>query len=237
MREGAGERILVVEDDRSVTRVVSAALRARGYAVAAAATGQSCLAAVERDDPAVVLLDLGLPDIDGVDLCRQLRGWSSVPIIVVTADGADDRKVEALDQGADDYVTKPFSMPELLARIRVALRHRRAAGVVDHTVLEVGDLRIDVPHHRVSVAGAVVDLSPKEFALLTLLARHAGRVLTHRAILEEVWGPGNASETQYLRVYVGLLRKKLNDHPDRPRVVTEPGIGYRLVDPSDPVTS
>jgi two-component system KDP operon response regulator KdpE len=225
------ETILVVEDDPSVTRVVSAALRARGYKVATAATGETALTSVEQAAPSVVLLDLGLPDIDGLEVCRRLRAWSSVPIIVVTAEGADQRKVLALDDGADDYVTKPFSMPELMARIRVALRHRRAAGLVDQTRLEVGDLQIDYAEHRVTVGGREVDLSPKEFSVLGLLARHAGKVLTHRAILQEVWGPDSAAETQYLRVYAGQLRKKLDDDPTRPRLVTEPGVGYRLVDP------
>jgi two-component system, OmpR family, KDP operon response regulator KdpE len=231
MAERPGDQILVVEDDRSVTRVVSAALRARGYAVTAVATGADALSAAEQDTPAVVLLDLGLPDLDGLDVCRRLRGWSDVPIIVVTADGADERKVRALDEGADDYITKPFSMPELMARIRVALRHRRAAGLIDRSIIDVGDLRIDAPRHRVTVGDREVDLSPKEFALLTLLARHAGRVLTHRAILEEIWGPDDVRETQHLRVYAGLLRKKLEDDPARPRLITEPGVGYRLVDP------
>jgi two-component system KDP operon response regulator KdpE len=226
------ERILVVEDDPPMARVMTAALRARGYAVESASTGDAALSAVQREAPAVVLLDLGLPDIDGVDVCRQLRAWSTVPIIVVTADGAEQRKVRSLDEGADDYITKPFSMPELLARIRVALRHRKAAGLVDLAVLEVGDLRIDVARHRVSVGGREVDLTPKEFSLLTVLARHAGRVLTHRAILEEVWGPEAVRETQHLRVYAGLLRKKLGDDPAHRRLITEPGVGYRLVDPA-----
>ena len=228
-----GERLLIVEDDRSVARVVSAALKARGYTVELVTSGGAALQAAEREAPSVVLLDLGLPDIDGLDVCRELRRWSSVPIIVVTADGADERKVRALDDGADDYITKPFSMPELLARIRVALRHRKAAGVVDRAVLEVGDLRVDVAQHRVTIAGEEIDLRPKEFALLTLLARHAGRVLTHRAILEEVWGPDAARDTQHLRVYAAMLRKKLEDDPAHPRLVTEPGVGYRLVDPDD----
>jgi two-component system KDP operon response regulator KdpE len=227
------ETILLVEDDRSMTRIVSAALRARGYKVIPAATGTAALASAERDHPSVVLLDLGLPDIDGIDVCRQLRSWSTVPIIVVTADGADERKVTALDEGADDYVTKPFSTPELLARIRVALRHRRAAGMVDRTVIDVGDLRIDLSRRQVWVAGTEVELAAKEFALLTVLARHAGRVLTHRAILEEVWGPDAVRETQHLRVYAGRLRKKLGDDPSRPRLQTAPGVGYRLVDPDE----
>jgi two-component system KDP operon response regulator KdpE len=231
MRDRGTDRILVVEDDRAVTRVVSAALRNRGYSVQSVTTGEAALVAAEKEAPDVVVLDLGLPDIDGVDVCRRLRAWSTVPIIVVTAEGADERKVLALDEGADDYVTKPFSMPELLARIRVALRHRRALRVVDQTVLEVGDLVIDLPHHAVTVGGRQVDLSPKEFALLSLMARHAGKVLTHRSLLEQVWGPEAVDETQYLRVYAGQLRKKLADDPDRPRILTEAGVGYRLVDP------
>jgi two-component system KDP operon response regulator KdpE len=227
------ETILLVEDDRSMARIVTAALKARGYRVVAAATGMAALSSAERETPSVVLLDLGLPDLDGIDVCRQLRAWSTVPIIVVTADGADERKVVALDEGADDYITKPFSTPELLARVRVALRHRRAAGMVDQTVIDVGDLRLDLAHHQVTVAGAPVDLAPKEWALLTLLARHAGRVLTHRAILEEVWGADSVRETQHLRVYAGMLRKKLGDDPARPRLITEPGVGYRLVDPDE----
>jgi two-component system KDP operon response regulator KdpE len=232
MPEPNGETILVVEDDAAVTRVVAASLRARGYGVYTATSGEAALAATEEHNPSVVLLDLGLPDIDGVEVCRRLRTWSVVPIIVVTADGANERKVDALDEGADDYVTKPFAMPELLARIRVALRHRRAAGLVDRTVLQVGDLSVDVARHRVTIGDREIELSPKEFSLLTILARHAGRVLTHRALLEEVWGPEAVRETQHLRVYAGLLRKKLADDPARPRLITEPGVGYRLVDPS-----
>ena len=232
MPDRGTDRVLVVEDDRAVTRVVSAALRNRGYSVHSATTGAAALVAAEKEGPDVVVLDLGLPDIDGIDVCRRLRAWSTVPIIVVTAEGADERKVLALDEGADDYVTKPFSMPELLARIRVALRHRRALGAVDQAVLEVGDLCIDIPHHAVTVGGRPVDLSPKEFALLSVLARQAGKVLTHRALLEQVWGPEAVGETQYLRVYAGQLRKKLGDDPRRPRLLTEAGIGYRLVDPN-----
>jgi two-component system KDP operon response regulator KdpE len=225
-----GVGILVVEDDRSVARVMVAALRARGYDAAAVTTGSAALNRVEHSSPAVVLLDLGLPDVDGIDVCRRLRRWSTVPIIIITAEGSDDRKVLALDEGADDYITKPFSMPELMARVRVALRHRRAAGMVDSNVLEVGDVRIDLPRHMVSVAGQSVELTPKEFAFLALLARHAGKVLTHRNILAEVWGPTAIGETQYLRVYANQLRKKLGEDPKHPRLITEPGVGYRLVD-------
>ncbi len=228
----SGETVLVVEDDLSVVRVLRAALRSRGYHVTSARTGQAALDAVKQVRPAVILLDLGLPDLDGVEVCRQLRARSTVPIIVVTAEGADERKVLALDEGADDYVTKPFSTPELMARLRVALRHRRASGLVDEAVLNVGDLCVDVGEHRVTVAGRVIDLSPKEFAILTVLARHPGKVLTHKTILAEVWGPDAVDQTQYLRVFTGTIRKKLADDPDRPRLVTEPGVGYRLLDPS-----
>lgn len=231
--QASGETILLVEDDRAVARVVTASLKAHGYGVVAVATGADALERVEHDSPDLVLLDLGLPDVDGIEVCRRLRGWSTVPIVVVTAEGADDRKVEALDDGADDYVTKPFSMPELLARIRVALRHHRMAGVVDRTVIDVGDVHIDVAHHAVTVGDEPVDLTPKEFALLVMLARHAGSVLTHRALLEAVWGHDAVHETQYLRVFAGQLRKKLRDDPARPRLVTEPGVGYRLVDATD----
>jgi two-component system KDP operon response regulator KdpE len=159
---------------------------------------------------------------------------------VLTAEGADDRKVRALDDGADDYVTKPFSTPELLARLRVALRHRRpadgatGAGASDPPVLEVGDLRIDIPHHSAEVDGRPLDLTPKEFGFLALLARHAGKVLTHRMILQEVWGPEYGTESEYLRVYASQLRKKLAEDPARPRLVTEPGVGYRLIDRETP---
>jgi len=228
-----GEVILVVEDDRAVARVVSAALRARGFVAPTVDTGQEALARVADNPPAVVVLDLGLPDMDGIDVCRQIRTWSALPIIVLTAEGADDRKVRALEEGADDYVTKPFSMPELLARVGVALRHRRALGSqMDETVLDVGDLHIDLPRHEVSAGGHAVELTPKEFDFLVLLARHAGKVLTHQVILREIWGPRYVYETQYLRVYASQLRKKLNEDSNAPRLVTEPGVGYRLVDRS-----
>ena len=222
--------VLVVDDEPAMLRVLRAALDARGYEVRTAMSGEQAINAVATQAPDLVMLDLGLPDIDGVEVCRRIRSWSQVPILVLSAEGSDDRKVRALDEGADDYVTKPFSMPELLARVRVALRHRSASGEEEEpAVLEVGDVRVDVPHHQVTVAGRPVDLTPKEFGFLALLARWPGRVLTHRMILQEVWGPEYGSETQYLRVYASQLRKKLADDPAHPRLITEPGVGYRLV--------
>lgn len=229
------ETILVIEDTPGIGRALRAALEARGYDVVVALTGQSGIDAAAVTDPSAVILDLGLPDMDGADVCRRIRSWSDVPIIVLTVDDAEHRKVETLDVGADDYVVKPFSTPELLARLRVALRRRRTGdGEPADPILEVGDMTVDVPHHRVEVAGRRVDLTPKEFAFLALLARHPGRVLTHRTILQEVWGPEYGSETQYLRVYASQIRKKLGDDPASPRLVTEPGVGYRLVDRTAP---
>ena len=225
------ETVLVVDDEPGILRALSAALRSRGYRVVTAVDGTHAVNAAIDEFPDAIVLDLGLPDLDGIEVCRRIRAWSEVPIIVLTAEGSDQRKVLALDEGADDYVTKPFSMPELLARVRVALRHRSRPGGPDKAVLEVGDLRVDLAYHRVTVAGREVDLTPKEFAFLAVLARHPGKVLTHRAILHEVWGPEYGTETQYLRVYASQLRKKLHD-AEASRLVTEPGVGYRLVDPA-----
>ena len=226
--------VLVVDDERSIRRAVEAGLQARGYEVRHAATGQEALDATALENPDVLVLDLGLPDIDGVEVCRRIRSWSDVPIIVLTAEGSDERKLRAFDEGADDYVTKPFSMPELVARVGVALRHRHAVGRgADETVLDVGDLRVDLFRHTVTVAGREIDLTPKEFGFLAFLARWPGRVLTHRTILQEVWGAEYGTETQYLRVYASQLRRKLEDDPARPRLVTEPGVGYRLVEPGE----
>jgi two-component system KDP operon response regulator KdpE len=244
---GEAQLVLVVDDEPPIARALGAALKARGYRVEVATTGQQALDQTALRAPAAVILDLGLPDLDGMDVLRRLRDWSDVPVIVLTAEGADDRKVRALDDGADDYVTKPFSTPELLARLRVALRHRQVATVAAGTggpagatgppVLEVGDVRIDLPHHTAEVGGCRLDLTPKEFAFLALLARHAGKVLTHRMILQEVWGPEYGTESEYLRVYASQLRKKLAEDPARPRLVTEPGVGYRLIDRDSPAAT
>ena len=225
------ELVLVVDDEPAIRRALEAGLAARGYRVVTAATGEEALRSAAVDGPDVMVLDLGLPDLDGVAVCTRVRQWSDIPIIVLSAEGSDARKVAALDEGADDYITKPFSMPELLARVRVALRHRGGPAEPAPPVLRVGDLEVDVAMHRVQVGGREVDLTPKEFSFLALLARYPGRVLTHRTILQEVWGPEYGTETQYLRVYASQLRKKLADDPARPRLVTEPGVGYRLVDP------
>jgi two-component system KDP operon response regulator KdpE len=228
--------VLVVDDEPPITRALSAALTARGYRADVATTGQQALDQTALRDPAAVILDLGLPDLDGIEVLRRIRSWSNVPVIVLTAEGAEDRKVAALDDGADDYVTKPFSTPELLARLRVALRHRgaRDGGGGDEPVLVVGDLSIDLPRRIVEVDGRRLDLTPKEYGFLALLARHPGKVLTHRMILQEVWGPDYGTESEYLRVYASQLRKKLAEDPARPRLVTEPGVGYRLIDRETP---
>ena len=226
--------VLVVDDEHAIVKALSAALEARGYTPVAAATGGEALHIAATRPVALIILDLNLPDLDGVEVCRRIREWSQVPIIVLTVEGADDRKVSALDEGADDYVTKPFSMPELLARVRVALRHREGPTTVEDAVLEVGDLRIDLARRDVRVGDRDVDLTPKEFDFLALLARFPGRVITHRMLLQEIWGPQYGTETQYLRVYASQLRKKLDDDPGAPRLVTEPGVGYRLVDPETP---
>jgi two-component system KDP operon response regulator KdpE len=226
----SGELVLVVEDERPMARIISAGLQARGYEVVVARTGQDALDQSAAKNPAVIILDLGLPDIDGIQVCRTIRKWTSAPIIVVTADGAEQRKVLALDEGADDYVTKPFSMPELLARLRVAVRHRKAMGPhADDGVYEVGDLEVDTERRQVRVNGEPVAFTPKELEFLAVLARFQGKVVTHQAILRHVWGPEAVHRTEYLRTYANQIRHKLDEDPDDPRLITEPGVGYRLV--------
>ena len=224
--------VLLVDDEHSILRAVGAGLTARGYDVRTATTGQQALDLLATDPPDVAILDLGLPDVDGVEVCRRVRRWTSLPIIVLSAAGSDDRKVAALDAGADDYVTKPFSMPELLARVRVALRRGASQDVAGLAQFVVGDVRVDVAQHQITVGGTPIALTPKEFDFLALLARWPGRVLTHRMILQEVWGPEYGTETQYLRVYASQLRRKMGDDPANPRLVTEPGVGYRLMERS-----
>lgn len=223
--------ILVVDDEPAILRTLRAGLTARGYEVITAASGRGALNELTLRAPDAVILDLGLGDVDGVEICRTVREWSDVPIIVLSAEDSDHRKVMALDAGADDYVTKPFSMPELLARVRVALRRPRGTDEPNDPIFECADLRVDISRHLVTFRGGAVELTPKEFAMLAVLARNPGRVLTHRAILHEVWGPGYDTETHYLRVYASQIRKKLG--PDGGRLlVAEPGIGYRLIDPT-----
>jgi two-component system KDP operon response regulator KdpE len=226
----ADATILVVDDEPALLRVLTAGLQARGYRTRTATTGAQALEAITIAEPDVTLLDLGLPDLDGIEVCRRLRQASRNPIIVLTADGAEDRKIQALDEGADDYVTKPFSLPELLARIRVALRHRHTlarGGAEIGGATRVGSLVIDADAHVARLGDEELRLTRKEFALLDLLAVNAGRVLTHRAILDQVWGPEQTHDT--LRTHVALLRRKLGDGQDTPRIVTEPGVGYRLL--------
>ena len=222
--------ILVVDDEPAILRTLRAGLSARGYDVVLASSGREALNRLTTEPPDAVILDLGLGDMDGVDLCRQVREWTDVPIIVLSAESSESRKIVALDEGADDFVTKPFSMPELLARVRVALRRPRRQDSPEDPVYVCGPLRIDLSDHRATLDGRALDLTPKEFGMLAALARHPGRVLTHRALLGEVWGPGYATESHYLRVYASQLRKKLGADAGR-MLVAEPGIGYRLVDP------
>lgn len=225
-------RALVVEDEPQMRRFLRASLSSHGYQVLEAETGGEAMRLATSHNPDIVLLDLGLPDMDGLELTLQLRGWSRVPIIVISARGREDDKVAALDAGADDYLTKPFGVNELLARMRVALRHARPRSEdADAVVLELGALRIDLARREVTSSGREVHLTPIEYKLLLLLAQHAGKVLTHSHILREVWGPGHQHQSHYVRVHMAELRKKIEENPARPRlIVTEPGVGYRLRD-------
>src|SRR6266516_2669151 len=222
-------RVLVIDDEAAILQALRINLTARKFEVCTAADGASGLAAVARDRPDVIILDLGLPDMDGTEVIHGVRGWTSIPIIVLSAWGQESQKVAALDAGADDYVTKPFGMDELLARLRAALR--RVAPSTE-PVLEVGDLVIDLEKRAVSVAGSRVAMTPHEFELLRFLAQNEGKLLTHPMILREVWGPAYGDESHYLHVYVSQLRRKIEPDPARPRyLLTEPGVGYRFVNP------
>jgi two-component system KDP operon response regulator KdpE len=228
-----GPLVLIVEDEPQLRRFLRTALAAQDYRLVEAETVREALIAATTHNPELILLDIGLPDGSGIDLTRRIREWSRVPIIVISARGKEDDKVAALDAGADDYLTKPFGVNELLARIRVALRHALSAGSTPtEPVLENGPLRLDLTRREVRVAGTEVHLTPLEYRLLVLLAQNAGKVLTHRQILKEVWGPGAVSETHYLRVFMAQLRRKVEPDPARPRLlVTEPGVGYRMREP------
>ena len=225
-----GPVVLLVEDEAQMRRFLRAALTSHGYRLVEAQRGGEVVGLATSHNPELVLLDLGLPDIDGFEVTRQLREFSQVPIIVLSARGREDDKVAALDAGANDYVTKPFGMNELLARIRVALRTRQGLAT-DEPVLEFEGLEIDFARHEVLREGEPVKLTRLEFKLLGCLARHAGKVLTHRQLLQEVWGPLHGDDTHYLRVYMANLRKKLERDPAAPRyLLTEPGVGYRMKD-------
>jgi two-component system KDP operon response regulator KdpE len=220
-------KVLIVEDEPQLRRALAINLRARHYEVEVVGDGANALAAAAKDLPDIVILDLGLPDIDGVDVVSGLRGWTAVPIVVLSARDSQSEKVAALDAGADDYVTKPFGMDELLARLRASLR--RAAPAEDAPTVEAGDLVIDRRAKRVSRRGEDVRLTPTEWHLLEVLVRDPGRLIPGRQLLQEVWGPAYGEESNYLRVYMATLRRKLEDKPSTPRhLITEPGLGYRF---------
>jgi two-component system KDP operon response regulator KdpE len=225
-----GPVVLLIEDEPQMRRFLRAALEPHGYHLVEAETAREGMGHAAAHNPDVVLLDLGLPDLDGLEVTRRIREWSRVPIIVLSARGQESDKVAALDAGADDYLTKPFTVPELLARIRVALRHAaQRDGGSDEPEFAVGDLRVDLARRQVSVRGAVVHLTPTEYKLLVVMIRHAGRVLTHRQLLTEVWGINAIQHPHYLRVYMGQLRQKIELEPARPEyLLTELGVGYRL---------
>ena len=225
-----GTRILLVDDESSIQRAVGPLLRSRGYEVDVAGTGAQALEIFANRTPALIVLDLGLPDIEGTEICRRIRATSQVPIIVLSARGAEADKVNALDLGADDYVTKPFGAEELLARIRVALRRVDAETTVDTGVFRAGALTIDYDRRRVVREDQEIRLTPKEFDLLSLLARHHDRVLTHRAILKEVWGANAVEQPEHLWTLVAQLRRKIEPDPSNPKyLISEPWVGYRLV--------
>jgi two-component system KDP operon response regulator KdpE len=225
-----GSVVLVIEDDPQIQRFLRVALGSHGYHLCEATTGEAGLVEAATRQPDIVILDLGLPDMDGLEVIRRLREWTPLPIIVLSARGQERDKIAALDAGADDYVSKPFGVGELLARMRAALRHAtRNPDDAGDSSYSIGDLHVDLAKRKVVVAGQQVHLTPIEYRLLTALIRHAGKVLTHRQLLLEVWGPPYADQAHYLRVYMAQLRRKLEVDPARPRyLLTEPGVGYRL---------
>ena len=226
-----GLTALVVEDEPQMRRFLRACLSSNGFKVVEGATVEEARRLAPNHNPAIILLDLVLPDGDGIALTRELREWATTPILVLSARGQESDKVEALDAGADDYLTKPFGVNELLARIRVALRHAHQARGSSEPVIEIGPLRADFARREVHLEGERLHLTPIEYRLLTLLMQNAGKVLTHSQLLREVWGPGHTQQTHYLRVYLAQLRRKIERDPARPRLlVTEPGIGYRFRD-------
>ena len=224
-------RILVVDDEPQIHRFLRPSLIATGYDVIAASTGAEGLRRAANDGARLIILDLGLPDMDGKDVLAEIRRRSDVPVIVLSARDREAEKIAALDLGADDYVNKPFAIGELLARVRSALRRRKPAAPELPTQYSVGTVTLDTGAHQVRRGDSIVHLTPKEFDLLLMLARYAGRVVTHRQILTEVWGPAHGTDMQYLRVFIGQLRQKLEDDPAAPKLIlTEPGIGYRIAE-------
>lgn len=220
--------VLVIDDELQIRRLLRVSLEGNGYRVIEAATGQEGLTMAAQHPPEIVLLDLGLPDMDGVTVLKRLREWSRVPVVILSVREREEDKVAALDSGADDYVTKPFSTAELLARVRVAQRHVTSAG--DSPLFQTGDLEVDLNTRIVKLKGREVKLTATEYSLLRLFVQHAGKVLTHRHILKEIWGPNALEQTHYLRVYIAHLREKLEADPSAPRLIsTEPGVGYRLL--------
>jgi two-component system, OmpR family, KDP operon response regulator KdpE len=224
-------RVLIIDDDRDLRNVCRVGLEAFGYDVMTAGDAKDGLAEAAVHAPDVIVLDLGLPDMDGVELCRRIRTWSEVPVVVLSADGSEDRKVKALGEGADDYMTKPFGMRELNARLQVALRHRATADD-QLTQLDVGPLHLDLVHYEATLDGRALDLTAKEFEFLAYLARNVGKVCTRHMILESVWGPQYAGETHYLKVYAYRIRRKLHDDGGD-FLQSDPSVGYRLVPPAN----
>lgn len=222
--------VVLIEDEKQIRRFVRTALEAEGIAVFDAETGKQGLIETATRKPDLVIVDLGLPDTDGLDVIRELRGWSELPVIVLSARTREDEKVAALDAGADDYLTKPFGVSELLARIRAHLRRRNLGGANDTPNVHFGEVTVDLALRVVTRGGAPVHLTPLEYRLLATLVRHAGRVLTHRQLLRDVWGPSHVESHHYLRIYMAHLRQKLEADPAQPEhIVTETGVGYRLV--------
>lgn len=230
MTQRTGALILIVDDEPAILRALRTILGGHGYQVEAAETGRHALESFQRRRPDLILLDLGLPDVDGLEVIREIRAQSNTPIVVLSVRGGERDKVAALDLGADDYLTKPFGVEELLARVRVALRHAARPASGSAPVFQTGDLRVDIDSRLVSIAGREIHLTPTEYQLLRAFITHPNKVLTDRMLLHEVWGPEYGSEAHYLHVYVARLRKKIEEDPQRPRyLITEPGVGYRLL--------
>ncbi len=226
----SGPRILVIDDEPQILRALRTILTEKDFSVETAARGEDGLALAAADEPDLIILDLGLPDMDGMEVCSRLRQWTECPIVVLSVRDSEREKVAALDKGADDYLTKPFGIQELLARVRAALRHSKRAANPPKSIVKAGPLKIDLAWHTVTKADEEIKLTATEYNLLAYLAANPGRVLTHQSILEHVWGPADANHTEYLRVYMRQLRRKLEIDPEHPQViVTEPGVGYRFL--------